>query len=199
MELIFYRPIIYILREGDHGLTISTMRFGRESDTLMAIFLLNRISNMRTLIFISCMFLASFAQASSYQAGDQVTPIQLEDQFENAVEVNANTLVLLFSRDMKGGDIIKEALELQVSGADKIPATQVYIADISGMPSLIAKFVAIPQMKDLPFPMGLDKEGEMTKLLPSKEDMASLILLDNLKVIEVHNFDSSAELIKALR
>ena len=154
---------------------------------------------MRTLIFISCMFLASFAQASSYQAGDQVTPIQLEDQFENAVEVNANTLVLLFSRDMKGGDIIKEALELQVSGADKIPATQVYIADISGMPSLIAKFVAIPQMKDLPFPMGLDKEGEMTKLLPSKEDMASLILLDNLKVIEVHNFDSSAELIKALR
>ncbi|MEC4728036.1 hypothetical protein HWQ46_21095 [Shewanella sp. D64] len=154
---------------------------------------------MRTLIFISCMFLASFAQASSYQAGDQVTPIQLEDQFENAVEVNANTLVLLFSHDMKGGDIIKEALELQVSGAEKIPATQVYIADISGMPSLIAKFVAIPQMKDLPFPMGLDREGEMTKLLPSEEDMASLILLDNLKVIEVHNFDSSAELIKALR
>lgn len=155
---------------------------------------------MRTLIFISCMFLANFAQASFYQAGDQVSPIQLEDQFENTIEVNADTQVLLFSRDMKGGDIVKEALELQVSAGEEIPATQVYIADISGMPSLIAKFVAIPQMKDLPFSMGLDKEeGEATKLLPSEKDLATLILLDNLKVIEVHNFDSSAELVKALR
>lgn len=154
---------------------------------------------MRALIFISCMFLVNFAQASFYQAGDQVSPIQLEDQFENSIEVNANTQVLLFSRDMKGGDIVKEALELQVSEGEKIPATQVYIADISGMPSLIAKFVAIPQMKDLPFSMGLGKEEEATKLLPSEKDLATLILLDNLKVIEVHNFDSSVELVKALR
>jgi hypothetical protein len=145
------------------------------------------------------MFLANFAQASFYEAGDQVTPIQLEDQFEQKVEVNANTLAILFSRDMDGGDIIKEALTLQIADGEKIPATQVYIADISGMPSLIAKFVAIPKMKDLPFPIGLDREGEVTKLLPSDEDMATLILLNNLKVIDVHNFGSSAELAKALR
>ncbi|MFT5235662.1 MAG: hypothetical protein ACI90A_001025 [Shewanella sp.] len=154
---------------------------------------------MRAIIFISCMFLANFAQASFYVAGDQVAPIQLENQFEEQVKVNANTLVILFSRGMKGGDIIKEALDLQIADGETIPATQVYIADISGMPSLIAKFVAIPQMKDLPFPIGLDREGEVTKLLPSDADMATLILLNNLKVIEVHNFGSSTELAKALR
>ncbi|MBW8182923.1 hypothetical protein [Shewanella nanhaiensis] len=154
---------------------------------------------MRALILICSMFFVTLAQASFYQAGDQVTPIQLDDQFEKSVVVDVNTDVILFSRGMAGGDLIKEALDKQISADKAVPATQVYLADISGMPSLIAKFVAIPQMKDLPFSIGLDKEGEVTKLLPAEKDRASLIRLDNLKVIEVSHFDSGEELFKALR
>jgi len=154
---------------------------------------------MRTLLFVICTLLTSFAQASSYVEGDLVSQIQLQDQFENEITVSEGTQTLLFSRNMKGGDIIKEALEVLTAEQKQASDKLVYVADISGMPSLIAKFVAIPQMKDLPFSMALDREGETTRLLPSEKDQATLIKLDRLKVMSVSTFDSSAELIKALR
>jgi len=154
---------------------------------------------MRTLLFVFCTLLTSFAQASSYVEGDLVSQIELLDQFENKIAVSEDTRTLLFSRNMKGGDIIKEALEVLTAEQKQASDNLVYVADISGMPSLIAKFVAIPQMKDLPFSMALDREGETTRLLPSEKDQATLIKLDGLKVMSVSTFDSSAELIKALR
>ncbi|WP_299790037.1 hypothetical protein [uncultured Shewanella sp.] len=154
---------------------------------------------MRTLLFVICTLLTSFAQASSYVEGDLISQIQLQDQFENEITVSEGTRTLLFSRNMKGGDIIKEALETLTAEQKQANDSLVYVADISGMPSLIAKFVAIPQMKDLPFSMGLDREGETTRLLPSAKDQATLITLDHLKVVNVSTFDSSAALIKALR
>ncbi|EDQ02574.1 hypothetical protein [Shewanella benthica] len=64
---------------------------------------------MRALIFAICTLFVSFAQASFYAEGELISSFQLQDQFENEVAVSAATKVLLFSRSMKGGDIIKEA------------------------------------------------------------------------------------------
>ena len=154
---------------------------------------------MRALIFAICTLFAGFAQASFYAEGELISSFQLQDQFENEVVVSSGTEVLLFSRNMKGGDIIKEALELLKDGNEQGQDHLVYVADISGMPSLIARFVAIPQMKDLPFSMGLDRDGDVTKMLPGEEDKATLIRLDKLKIVDVIIFDSSEALLKALR
>lgn len=152
---------------------------------------------MRSLIFAIFTLFSGLAQASFYAEGELVAPITLQDQFEQEVVVDANTQVLLFSRGMKGGDIINEALEHKIEQAQTTDGL-VYVADISGMPSLIARFVAIPKMKDLPFSMALDREGEATSMLPAEKDMASLIKLDNLTIISVETFDSSESLLKAL-
>lgn len=154
---------------------------------------------MRALIFAICTLFAGFAQASFYAEGELISSFQLQDQFENEVAVSATTKVLLFSRSMKGGDIIKDALEqLKVDNQHSFESL-VYVADISGMPSLIARFVAIPQMKDLPFSMGLDREGDVTKMLPGEEDKATLIRLDKLKIIDVVIIESSEALLKELK
>ncbi|BAJ03857.1 hypothetical protein [Shewanella violacea] len=154
---------------------------------------------MRVLIFAICTLFAGFAQASFYAEGELISSFQLQDQFENEVAVSSGTQILLFSRSMKGGDIIKETLERLQADDEQGLDNLVYVADISGMPSLIARFVAIPQMKDLPFSMGLDREGDLTKMLPDEEDKATLIRLDKLKIIHVQSFDSSESLIQALR
>ena len=154
---------------------------------------------MRALIFAICTLFAGFAQASFYAEGELISSFQLQDQFENEVVVSSGTEVLLFSRNMKGGDIIKEALELLKDGNEQGQDNLVYVADISGMPSLIARFVAIPQMKDLPFSMGLDREGDVTKMLPGEEDKATLIRLDKLKIIDVVIIESSEALLKELK
>ncbi len=153
---------------------------------------------MRAIVFLICTFFVGFAQASFYAEGDLVKPIQLQDQFESEIGVNSNTQVLLFSRNMKGGDIIKEALETLSADEKYDSAKQVYVADVSGMPSLIAKFVAIPQMKGLPFSIALDREGDATKMLPGEKDKATLITRDNLKIVDVKIFESSESLLKAL-
>ncbi|MEI6859871.1 MAG: hypothetical protein V5788_08845 [Shewanella sp.] len=153
---------------------------------------------MRAFIFTICTLFAGIAHASFYTEGELVVPITLQDQFENEVTITSATEVLLFSSNMEGGDIIKEALtKLQAANQQSLD-NLVYVVDISGMPSLIAKFVAIPQMKDLPFSMGLDREGDVTKVLPSEEDKATLIRLNKLKIVDIAIFDSSEALLKAL-
>lgn len=145
---------------------------------------------------LSFLFTPMMALAANYVAGDSINPISVQDQHDKAVNVTDQTKVLLFSRSMKGGDIIKETLT-PLAG-DKFPAQLVYMADISGMPSLIARFVAVPQMQKLPFPMGLDREGEVSRLLPESKDMATMIVLDNMKIQDIAYFDSSDALAQAL-
>ncbi len=152
---------------------------------------------MRTLLLcLSLAFAPLMAQAANYVAGDAISPISLLDQHDKSVNVNEDTKIVLFSRSMKGGEIIKETLTPLVGS--QYPQHLVYMADISGMPSLIAKFVAVPQMKELPFAIGLDRDGEISRLLPDTKDMATMILLDQRNIQEIAYFDSSEALIQAL-
>jgi hypothetical protein len=152
---------------------------------------------MKTLLLcLVCLFTSTSTLASSYAAGDTIKAISLLDQHDKAISVTDETQVVLFSRSMKGGDIIKETL-VPLS-TDQLPAGLVYVADISGMPSLIAKFVAVPQMQDLPFAIGLDRDGDVSRLLPDTKDMATLILLDHNSIQDIAYFDSSEALGQAL-
>lgn len=151
---------------------------------------------MKKLLLAMGMMCAMAANAATLTQGQNVAGFELQDQNEQLQQVTAETRTLLFSRDMKGGEIIQESLE---GMGDKIPANLLYVADISGMPSLIAKFVAIPQLQKLPFAIALDREGQATASLPSQEDKAALITLDGLKVTDIQYYDSAAALTKALQ
>ncbi|SUI71790.1 Uncharacterised protein [Shewanella putrefaciens] len=152
---------------------------------------------MKTLLLcVSCLLTPIWAFAASYVTGDTINPILLVDQHDKSIEVTDDTRVVLFSRSMKGGDIIKETL--QPLSETQFPNHLVYVADISGMPSLIAKFVAVPQMKELPFSIGLDREGEISQMLPDTKDMATMILLDHRNILDIAYFDSSEALSQAL-
>ena len=152
---------------------------------------------MKALVFILSLLVFSSAQATTITVGDSLQEVEFQDQHGNALGVTDNTRVVLFSRGMKGGDIIKEALELLP--VDKQPKALVYVADISGMPSLIAKFVAIPQMQELPFNIALDREGEPTKLWPGDKETATVIHLQKFKIISVTQVETSDALLKAIK
>ncbi|QYJ78495.1 hypothetical protein [Shewanella acanthi] len=145
---------------------------------------------------LSLVFMPIFAMAASYVAGDQISPISLLDQNDKPLNVTDDTKVVLFSRSMKGGEIIKETLAPLTP--EQFPKNLVYIADISDMPSLIAKFVAIPKMKEFSFAIGLDREGDISRLLPDTKDMATMIVLKQLSIQDIAYFDSSEALAQAL-
>ena len=54
-----------------------------------------------------------------------------------------------------------------------------YVADIHGMPSFIARMFAIPSMQKRPYPMLLDRDGAATARFPSEEGKATLLFLED--------------------
>ena len=50
------------------------------------------------------------AATEPYAVGDAIAPFTLEDQHGEDRSVDASVKVILFSRDMDGGDYLKEAL-----------------------------------------------------------------------------------------
>lgn len=133
-----------------------------------------------------------YANDAKVTVGDMLSPISLQDQFEQPMSLDANTTILLFSKDMKGGEVIAQAFE-KVDKKDR-SSQVIYFADISGMPSLIAKFIAIPKMKDYSFSLGLDKEGGATAILPFTEEKATILKLNQLEVAAIDYVDSPDEL-----
>lgn len=135
--------------------------------------------------------------AEPYREQSMIAPFQIEDQHGKSYTMDVAVRALLFSRDMDGGTVIKETLSedgaalLNQSGA-------VYVADISGMPWLVRKMIAKPRMRERPYRMLLDEDGELTENLPSVEGKATLMLLDRLKVVRIVYLDSVAELRKTL-
>lgn len=126
-------------------------------------------------------------------AGKSFPNLALEDQNEKAQQVASATKLVLFGRDMASSKLLEQALEqwdekkLQQKGV-------VYIADISGMPGLIASLFAIPAMQDRPYPILLDREGEKTEAINSKEDQVTLLFLDEYKITKIQYLDDAEKI-----
>lgn len=72
-----------------------------------------------------------------------------------------------------------------------------YIADISGMPSLISRFIALPKMRDIPSPILVSREADQVAWIPKKEDKLTLIFTQKGKVSDII-YSNDEEEIRAL-
>jgi len=127
--------------------------------------------------------------ADAWVVGERIEGFALEDQHGETRRVDAATRLVLFSRDMDGGGLLRSALEDTPS--ETLPERDaVYVADISGMPGLVARLFAVPAMRRRPYPMLLDRTGETTARLPDVEGQATLVFLDDLVVTRVEHADS---------
>ncbi|MCH2185627.1 FAD/FMN-containing dehydrogenase [Myxococcota bacterium] len=110
--------------------------------------------------------------------------LELEDQFGDPQRVDQATALVLFSRDMEGGELLSSALKDKPS--EYLPERRaVYVADISRMPGLVARLFALPKMRKRAYPMLLDRKGKTTERLPDQKDHGTLIELDELKIVNV--------------
>lgn len=142
-------------------------------------------------ILITAIFgLSLFAEALS--TGGTVPTMTIKDQFEKEHTVDANVKTIIFSASKAEGTTIKEFLNTQKK--DFLDSNNaVYIADITGMPSLITKYVALPKMKEYSFHVLLIDETNKG-LFPVKDDMISIISLHNSKIADVKYVKTANEL-----
>jgi hypothetical protein len=87
---------------------------------------------------------SSSARGETLAVGSAAPTITLEDQHEKKGGTGPEVRVVVLTRDMAAGDVVKggfggmDQAALDLRGA-------VYVDDISGMPSMIASMFAIPK------------------------------------------------------
>ena len=156
-----------------------------------------RLGALRLLISTLLALAATSSLAAEFTVGELIQPFQLYDQHDALHEVDADTRIILFSRDMKGGDLLKAALN-DVSKTFLSERDAVYVSDISGMPRIIAKLFALPSMRRRPYSMLLDRDGTSTQIIPDVEGQATLVFLNALQVDRIEHVSTADDITRLL-
>ncbi len=133
-----------------------------------------------------------------YAVGDTIEPLTLQDQHDNSYSVDESTKLILFTTGMKGGKVIRKVID------DKAPdylgkRDALFLSNISGMPSLIAKLFALPSMKKHKYSILLDREGNVTEKFPSQSNSSTIVELEKLKIKSISFTKDSDVVAKAIQ
>jgi len=140
---------------------------------------------------------ATVASAEPYAVGGTLRPFSLADQHGARASVGEEVRLLLLSRDMGAGDIVKGALgDADQRFLDERRA--VYLADVSGMPAMIRRMFALPKMRKRPYRVLIDEDGTVARDFPRVEGKPTLVLLDRLRITRIDHPASASELGRAL-
>lgn len=132
---------------------------------------------------------AHVAAAEPYEVGDAIRAMRLTTQFDEEVEVGAATRLVLITHDMGAGDVAKAVLAAQT--ADTLAARgAVYVADISRMPGLVSRLIAIPRMRRRSYPVLLDRTGETGRLFPAMAGAVTAVWLENGRITRLEQLVS---------
>ena len=131
-------------------------------------------------------FALALAWAGSYGPGSVIAPFALDDQHGKRAQVDEGTRLLVVSRDMDAGSVVKAALA-DADDASLGRRGAVYVADISGMPALIARMVAVPRMRKRAYRVLLDRDGSATRDLPRVAGSPTVLVLEKLRITRIEH------------
>jgi len=127
--------------------------------------------------------------------GDKLVRLELTDQHGRRGAVDEQTALLVFLPDRAAGKLLHAALAKAPPGILEAHHA-VCIADISGMPVLVARFIALPKMRGYPYPLFLVDSAERVARLPRRAGEATLLRLDGLRIVNL-DFAQTPEAIAA--
>jgi len=117
--------------------------------------------------------------SNSFDVNSNIGSFELADQFEKKHTVNSDVKTIIFSSEKDTSSALNEFLAAKEKGfLEKNNA--LFIADISGMPSVISYLFALPKMKKYNYNVLLiEKEGE-TRFLKQEEKLTVYRLEDGV-------------------
>lgn len=155
-------------------------------------------SAMKTTLVCALFMLATLAHADPYGVESVLPGIELPDQHGEARTIDDSVRAIVFSRDMKAGNVVKAAVEK--AGPDLFDRNAaVYVVDVQGMPSLIRALFAMPAMRRRPYRLLVDEDGVKTADFPGGATTPTVLVLDKLRVTAVRFPTSADELIAAIQ
>ena len=159
-----------------------------------------RRSGLRPWLPVMALSLHFAVQAAPLVPGAPAPVITLEDQHGKPVRVDASTRRLLFSAERGVNEMVSKVLLAQASGVLERQET-VYLADISAMPAVITRLIALPRMRELPFAIGLVREpAQVAQVadLPRQPGAATVLRFVDGKLVDIHLARNEGQLRAAL-
>ncbi len=134
--------------------------------------------------------------ADPLKIGDRLPEKVFSDQHDKLHRLDNRVELLIFAHTKQMGTLMTDILAH--AGADLLQRhNAIYLADISGMPSLIAKFIALPKMRKIDSPICLVRDAEEAAWLPTAEDKLTLLQLDSGRITAI-SFTAEEETIRSL-
>jgi len=139
----------------------------------------------------------AFAADTPLAPGATLQAFSIDDQHGKPGEVDEQTRVLMFSRDMTANKLAKAAFGSKP--AQYLPeAHAMYLIDVSGMPKFVTNTFAIPKMQKYVYRIFLDRDATKTTALPSQKQLVTVVHLDHLKVTSIEYAASADALTRAV-
>lgn len=135
----------------------------------------------------------ALAGAATLGVGSAVPAMTLADQHDAQAVIGPGVRILVLTRDMAAGDVVKDGFGGMDQAALDLRGA-VYVADISGMPSMVASMFAIPKMRDRSYRIVLDRDGAATRDFPYAEGRPTVLVVENATIVRVAQPASGDEL-----
>jgi len=123
----------------------------------------------------------------------------LPDQFDKAHSLSNDTKKVIFVFAKSTGHTVREFLKKQ--NKEFLPSKKaLFVADVSGMPTVIRNTFALPDFRKSPYSVLLIYDKEIAKKYKNSIDANKIIIvtLDNKKITKVQTVTNEEELKKAL-
>jgi len=133
------------------------------------------------------------AQANAITIGVEVSQKNFTDQYERNLLIQKTTEWIFFAPDHAASEIMNQVLE----GKEQHELAQknmVYLADISKMPSLVSRFVALPNMQKLKYSIGLGQDAQTLAMFPRQKASVTILRLESWRVVEIRFSQDSHKL-----
>ncbi len=145
---------------------------------------------MKYLLFVAFFALSLFAE---YKVGDKLTPFALQDQFGKELKVDESLKLIILATTKDNGKIGHSYFEDK--SAEFFDAKKViYISDMSSVPSLVLDLFMMGKFKKYTYRLGLLKDDKVAEMMPKKDEMLSVIYLDNLAIKDVKHTSTKEQL-----
>ena len=145
-------------------------------------------------LLLTLLTLTSFAYAG-VTIGQPIGALSLEDQFDVEHNVTSSTQKVVFTFKKASSHIVKDYLATQ--DADYLAKRNaMYVADVSGMPSIISFFV-LPMLTSNDFPILVIEDEEQAEQYKNEEKIEAvmIVILEDKMVVDIKYINSEEEFI----
>lgn len=129
---------------------------------------------MRSMLLLTLLALPMVLVAEGFEVGQTLPELTLKDQHDVAQTITPATRLLIFSAERNASSLVESVLDGQTAATLDAAGVR-YVADISAMPGMVTKLIALPKMRKRPYPMLLGREPAETAMLPREPGKVTLI------------------------